>query len=930
MSILVKIFAVALALSQVTTKPDVKTQFDPVRDQAQAMQLLRDGCNHMLKVFDLENINIDELITIAMNDPQAVTSESKAFKGINFDDLAVAYREICKGETVAKSPIDMGEVLAFYNKAVTDLPDVTKLKDQKLRGLNVVLDDKGNRYADDYKPGQRRLSVPLSQIPEHVQQAFISVEDKRFYSHKGIDEHGLIRAFVGNLAQPGRPQGGSTITQQVAKNLLVGDDVSYERKIREMIVATRLERVLSKREILELYLNSIYLGRSAWGVEMAARRYFGKSADQLTLADGALLAGMTKGPSYFSPDRHPDRAQARFEYVLTRMQEDGAISADQMHQASASLPHMAAFARAGLDSGLYFMDQLRREAKAVADVDLTTGGSYTIRSTVNPVLQRAVETALQDGLVRYEMNYGRARFQGPETNLAKSVQRLEASKSGVATPAWQRALTHAHLMLYDVHWTPAIVTEVAGRKGGLRVGLADGRQLPLSVRFGRAESALKLYDVVYVKLVDGSNKAPVRAELRVPPSVQGAAIVLENKTGKILAVTGGFSYPLSQLNRATQAQRQPGSSIKPLTYLTALQSGLQPNALIPDEPITLPPIGGGQEKDYWTPKNYEGGSMGVLTLRRALENSRNLVTARLLDGGIDKNPAVSLKKVCDVALEARIYEECIPYYPFVLGAQPVRPIDLAGFYATVANEGARPTPYAVESIERDGKVIYEHPDAAPVQLHSADRVAFYQLKTILQGVVARGTAAAASDISPYIGGKTGTSEDENDAWFAGFTNDITIVVWVGYDNAGGTRRTLGGGSTGGSVALPIWESIVKAAWANGVPKTPLAPPSPEARKLIADLPIELNSGERIRGGRSAFIEHFRLGSKGSVSNQQNRMVVSAHDNGLSQRRYANAYNTSIQRSGVAQHEATAPNRNVAAQCFLFFCNSSGTAPRSMW
>jgi membrane carboxypeptidase/penicillin-binding protein len=267
--------------------------------------------------------------------------------------------------------------------------------------------------------------------------------------------------------------------------------------------------------------------------------------------------------------------------------------------------------------------------------------------------------------------------------------------------------------------------------------------------------------------------------------------------------------------------------------------------------------------------------MGTLTLRRALENSRNLVTARLLDGGIDKNPAVSLKRVCDVALEARIYEECIPYYPFVLGAQPVRPIDLAGFYATVANEGARPTPYAVESIERDGKTIYQHPDAAPVQLQSADRVSFYQLKTILQGVVARGTAAAASDISPYIGGKTGTSEDENDAWFAGFTNDITIVVWVGYDNAGGTRRTLGGGSTGGTVALPIWESIVKAAWANGVPKTALAPPSPEARKLIADLPIELNSGERLRGSsRYAFIEHFRLDEKGALVESKSRYVQS--------------------------------------------------------
>jgi membrane carboxypeptidase/penicillin-binding protein len=947
MSILVKIFAVALTLSQVTTRPDVKTQFDPVRDQPEAMQLLRDGCGHMLKVFDLENINIDELITIAMNDPQAVTSESKAFRGINFDDMALAYREICKGESAATSAIntrfpwlDMGEVLAFYNKAVTDLPDVTKLKGQKLRGLNVVLDGDGRRYADDYKPGQRRLSVPLSQIPEHVQQAFISVEDKRFYSHKGIDEHGLIRAFVGNLAQPGRPQGGSTITQQVVKNLLVGDDVSYERKIREMIVATRLERVLSKHEILELYLNSIYLGRSAWGVEMAAHRYFGKSADQLTLGEGALLAGLTKGPSYFSPDWHPDRAQARYEYVLTRMQEDGAISADQMRQASAAVPHMAAFARAGLDSGLYFMDQLRREAKAVADVDLTTGGSYTIHSTVNPALQRAVETALQDGLARYEMNYGRARFRGPETNLAKTVQRLEATtaKGGATMPAWQRALTHAHLMLYDVHWTPAIVTEVPGRKGGLRVGLADGRTVPLSVRFGRAEAALKLYDVGYVKLIEGPNKTPVRAEFRVPPMVQGAAIVLENKTGKILAVTGGFSYPLSQLNRATQAQRQPGSAIKPLTYLTALQSGLQPNALIPDEPITLPPIGGGQEKDYWTPKNYEGGSMGILTLRRALENSRNLVTARLLDGGIDKNPAVSLKRVCDVALEARIYDECIPYYPFVLGAQPVKPIDLAGFYATVANEGARPAPYAMESIERDGQVIYQHPNSPPVQLQSVDRVAFYQLKTILQGVVARGTAAAAADLSPYIGGKTGTSEDENDAWFAGFTNDITIVVWVGYDNASGTRRTLGGGSTGAGVALPIFETIIKAAWANGIPKAALAPPSAEAEQFIADLPIDLGSGERLRkGGRGAFVEHFRLDDRGALVERKTRLVGSEDEGEAPIRKHRPtrlADHDNRHRAGHARdhrrHAAAHSHaQNISTRCFLFFCNTAA-ASSGMW
>jgi penicillin-binding protein 1A len=275
-------------------------------------------------------------------------------------------------------------------------------------------------------------------------------------------------------------------------------------------------------------------------------------------------------------------------------------------------------------------------------------------------------------LARYEANFGRVDFQGAETNLSAVVQRLQASEYQ-KLPVWQQALARAHLMLYDVHWTPAIVLELADKKRGMRVGLADGRTLPLTVRFAKAQRALKLYDVIYANVVDGPNKTAPRAELRVPPTVQGAAIVLENKTGKILAMVGGFSYPLSQLNRATQAQRQPGSAIKPLTYLAALQAGLQPNVLVPDEPITLPPIGrtaNATATDYWSPKNYEGGSMGIMTLRRGLENSRNLVTAQLLSGGIDKDPVVSLKRVCDLALEAKIYNECIPYYPFVLGAQP--------------------------------------------------------------------------------------------------------------------------------------------------------------------------------------------------------------------------------------------------------------------
>jgi penicillin-binding protein 1A len=908
MTILVKIFAVALALSQVTTRSDVKTQFDPVVDRAEVVQLLRDGCMHMIKAFDVEHINIDELITIAMNDPQAVAGD-KVFKGINFDDLLASYRQFCKGDAAGNPTVDVAEIIAFYNNAVSDLPDVARLKDQKLRGLNVILDGKGKRFADDYEPGQRRLSVPLSDIPDVVQKAFVAVEDRRFFSHRGVDERGLIRAFVGNLVQPGRPQGGSTITQQVVKNLLVGDDVTYERKIREMIVASRLERALTKAEILELYLNSIYLGRSAWGVELAARRYFGKPAKELSAAEGAFLAGLTKGPSYFSPDRYPDRAQARFEYVLNRMREDGAIDADSVRDASAAMPRMVALQRPGRDSGLYFIDQIRREAKAAAGIDLLTGGAYTVRSTINPGLQRALETALQDGLVRYEVSRGRVDFQGPETNLTATINRLQAAeqKHPSTQPAWQRALATAHLMLYDVHWTPAIVIETSGGRSGTKVGLADGRTLPLTVRAGKAQRALKLYDVVYVSV--GSGKSAARAELRVPPVVQGAAVVLENKTGKILAMTGGFSYPLSQLNRVTQSQRQPGSTIKPLTYLAALQAGLQPNTLVPDEPITLAPIGGkanAQEKDYWSPKNYDGGGSGITTLRRALENSRNLVTAHLLDGGIEKDPALSLKRVCALALDAKLYSECMPYYPFVLGAQPVRPIDLAAFYAAIANEGARPTPYTLEAIEQSGKVIYRREASPPVQLQTADRVAFYQLKTMLAGVLERGTAAGARELVPYVGGKTGTSEEENDTWFAGFTNDVTVVVWVGYDNAEGTHRTLGQGSTGASVALPIFQNIVHAAWSNGVPRAALSPPSREARARIADKPIDLASGALLGAGSRGFMEHFRLDDRGAIVEHKVRF-------GGEEVRQP----TKVVRVRPIRR---APQQVV--QCYFFFCNNN--------
>jgi 1A family penicillin-binding protein len=884
-ALLVKVFATALAMSVVATRPDaVKTQFDPVTDQAEVVRILGAGCDHIRKEFDLENIDLDDLIDTVMTDKQAAAGEIAAFKGIKFSDLHVAYRQFCKHEKVASSAVNIGEVIEFYNRAATDLPDHMRLRGLKLPGLSNVLDGNGAKYAEVYEHEHRRHWVPLSEIPVFVQQAFVAAEDKRFYQHHGVDERSVIRAFMNMMAEPGKRQGGSTITQQVAKNLLVGDDVSYERKIREVIVASRIEKSISKPEILEIYLNSIYLGRLSWGIELAARSYFGKHAKDLTLTEGAFLAGLTKGPAFYNPDKHRQRAQERLAYVLARMKEDGIITQAQMHEAEAVRLGAIPYARSRRDSGFAFVDQIWREARAVAGIPSLTQSSYVVRSTIQPALQRAAETALQDGLARYEQGAHRADFRGAETNIAEQVRKLQVDPNADKTkPAWLVALEQVHMPLYDVHWARAIVVERSrvgsGQRGSssetIRVGLRDGRILPLSIGASRARSRLNLYDVVYVNVIEGTGKQSPRVEIRTRPVVQGAAVVLENRTGRVLAMVGGFSYPISQLNRATQSRRQPGSSLKPLTYLAALASGLQPNTLISDSPITFPPINGvhryTRAEDWWSPRNYDAGYSGIMTLRRALENSRNLPTARLLNGIAD-TPQQSLDAICRLAIEAHIYSQCERFYPFILGAQPVRPIDLAAFYAAVANEGGLPTPHVIDSIEEDGRVLYKAKPALQF-LDSADRAAVFQLRTLLQGVVARGTARSRAALAPYIAGKTGTSDEWNDAWFVGFSNDITIAVWVGYDNAKG-KRTLGAGNAGSRVALPIFEQIMQTVWAEHAPQAVLRGPSSEAARKLVALPIDLQSGERIETrSRSAFMEYFRLDETGKFTETQHRLVA---------------------------------------------------------
>jgi penicillin-binding protein 1A len=876
-SILIKIFATALAFSQVTTRPDgVKTEFDAVRDHSEVAELLSAGCAHMRKAFDIEDINLDDLIATAMDDKEALGSEIKALKGLRLADLHVAYRQFCKVEKIEESPADLGQVITFYNSAVKDLPDAVQLKHLRLPGTSMVLDNKSERLAEIYVPNNRRIWVKLADIPEAVRNAFIAAEDKRFFQHTGIDERGLVRAFIGNFTHPGRPQGGSTITQQVAKNLLVGNDITYERKLREMIVASRMERALTKAEILELYLNSIYLGRGAWGIEMAARSYFGKPAKALSAVEGALLAGLAKGPNYFNPDHHPERARERLTYVLGRMQNDAMIDAAA---AQPVLPPLVEYRPTRRDFGFHFVDHIAREAKLVAGLDNLTNSSYTVRSTVNSALQRAVEATLQEGLARYELNSGRYKFEGPEANISDAVRQIAADPR-VTEPAWLMALKATRLPLYDVQWEAAVVLENARdkRSDAINVGLTDGRILPLNTWSATIRRGLKPYDVVYVQVGEAKGKQAARADLRIRPTVQGAALVLGNETGRILAMAGGFSYPASQLNRVVQSLRQPGSTLKPLTYLAALRKGLQPNTLVMDEPITLAPIGAtvSTQRGFWSPRNYDGGASGAITLRRALENSRNLATAQLLATGLDDSAERGLDRVCELAMEAQLYKECMRYYPFVLGAQTVRLIDLAAFYAAIANEGARPQPHAIETIEQDGRAIYRHDPRAVDWIGFADRASFYQLKSMLQGVLARGTAHAVKHLSPYVGGKTGTTDNWADAWFVGFTNDVTIAIWVGYDNGDGGRRTLGRGQTGAKVALPMFEPIVQAVWELHAPRTALNGPSREAMRQLVALSIDPYTGAPAPAGSGrAFTEYFKRDPAGRIDDTQFRIVSRA-------------------------------------------------------
>ncbi|WP_318972573.1 penicillin-binding protein 1A [Sinorhizobium medicae] len=669
---------------------------------------------------------------------------------------------------------------------------------------------------------ERRLFLPIAAIPERVKGAFLSAEDKSFYTHSGIDVLGVAKAAWSNAMNAGSGQrliGASTITQQLAKNFLLSSDRTLERKIKEAVLSIRIEHALGKDRILELYLNDIYLGLGAYGIAAGALTYFDKSVSELTVAEAAYLAALPKGPNNYNPYRHAERAISRRNWVIAQMQRNGFVSAaearDMMARPLGVKPRAAIPLMAEAN---YFAEEVRRQVAAeYGEAALYTAG-LSVRTTLDPALQAAALKALRAGLVEYDQMRG---FRGPLAHID-------------LTGDWAAALEKQETLADVKDWQLATVLSCSDE--GVRIGLRNadpgsGRSSPGPVtgfidsrsmrwalklsatgKIRQADSLLQVLspgDVIYVE------EAESGFLLRQIPKVQGAIVAMDPHTGRVLASVGGFSFAQSRFNRATQASRQPGSAFKPFVYAAALDTGYTPATLVADAPIAKPD-GTGR---IWRPKNYDGKFGGPSTLRTGLEKSRNLMTVRLAQH-------LGMDVVAEYGQAFGLYDKLAPYLPMSLGAGETTLMRLVAAYAVLANGGRSVTPSAIDRIQdRQGRTIFRHDQRDCDQCNAAswqhqeepvlrdtreqvlDPMTAYQVTSMLRGVVEHGTAHKVAQLGVPIAGKTGTTNDEKDVWFVGYTPTLVTGVFMGYD----TPKPMGYGETGGGLAAPIFIDFMKTA-----------------------------------------------------------------------------------------------------------------------
>ena len=667
---------------------------------------------------------------------------------------------------------------------------------------------------------EKRLFVPQEKIPDLVKLAFIAAEDKHFYKHSGIDYSGIIRAALGNLRKMGtgkRPAGASTITQQVAKNFLLSSELSYTRKLKEAILARRINKAFSKEHVLELYLNEIYLGNRAYGVAAAAINYFGKALDELELHEIAYLAALPKGPNNYNPKTKYDAAIARRNWVIDRMNEDGYITAEEAEKAKEKPLEVVERKSGFLKDTEYYSEEVRRTiSRNFGDEALYQGG-LIVRTTVDPRLQEIATRAMRKGLIDYDLRHG---WRGATANIdidENYKQNLqETTLPAGAEPTWEKS----------------VVLNVSDDKAEIETVNGDTGQIPLSaVKWARFKKkgenmgpvptkmgqVLQKGDVIYAEKAENKDKKNGKNyNLRQIPEVEGGMAVMDPHTGKVLALVGGFSFAKSQFNRATQAYRQTGSSFKPFVYLTALELGYSPTDLILDAPFVLDQ-GVGMPK--WKPVNYSKKFYGLMTLRRGVELSKNLMTVRLAQD-------IGMDKIVDMARRVGVNDNLPPYLSASLGAADTRVINMVSAYCVIVNGGKKVPPYMIERIQdRKGKTIYKHeqtpcpecaatkwenqkePDFEVIREQVVDPLSAYQMTSILEGVAVRGTGAKLNGLHRHLAGKTGTTNETKDAWFVGFSPDLVAGVYIGYDEP----ESLGMAETGAHAALPIFYDFMKEA-----------------------------------------------------------------------------------------------------------------------
>ena len=750
-----------------------------------------------------------------------------------------------------------------------DLPDYSQLQDYEPPVMTRVHASDGSLVAE--YATQRRLYIPIQAVPKMVINAFIAAEDKTFYEHNGLDFAGIMRAgilYAQNYGSSRRPQGASTITQQVAKNFLLTNELSIQRKVKEALLALKIERAYSKDKILELYLNEIYLGLGAYGVAAASLLYFDKSVHELTVAEAAYLAALPKAPNNYHPFRQRERAIERRNYVIDQMMSIGVVKPAEAENAKKEpLNIVARPSGSHIFAAEYFAEEVRRWVYEKYGEKTLYEGGLSVRTTLDPKLQVAARKVLVDGLVKFDEAQG---WRGAVSKI-------------VVAGDWGPKLAEVKQFSDVAPWRLAVVLETSDQSA--RIGLYPSREIggaltkerqtgtiPIEgVKWAKAAEGptrgrvptkvtqvLEVGDVVYVDVL---NKEANTWRLRQVPDISGAIVAMDPLTGRVLAMVGGFSYDQSQFNRATQAMRQPGSSFKPFVYAAALDNGYTPSTVVIDGPIE---IDQGPGMPPWRPENYSTGKYyGPSTLRTGIELSRNTMTVRLAQD-------VGMPLIAEYAKRFGVYDNLPAYLSFALGAGETTVLRMVTAYSMFDNGGKRIIPTFIDRIQdRYGRTVYKHdqrecrgcgadkwanqpePTLVDRREQVIDPMTAYQITSMMEGVVQRGTGTVVRSVGKPVAGKTGTTNDEKDVWFIGFSPDLAVGVYLGYDKP----RHIGRGATGGHLAAPIVAEFLKVALADK-PAVPFKVPA--GIKLIR---VDSRSGMRAGGGEGRVIlEAFKPGT----------------------------------------------------------------------